>query len=180
MMAADLRSRGVEPNAVRPDPTPQNAAEAAAARLLGRLEADAARAERELGAPELDEVVRAAEGRLDDAERALWEERVARSPELARRAGALARFAAEAYPERARIVALPAARRRDAAPRVGWLGWAAAAAAALAVVLVGTGGPTEEAAEAFAPTSPPATELVFADGFEHGDPSSWSTVSPSG
>jgi hypothetical protein len=158
-------------------PTPAEAAHASE-RWLARLQAGLDSEERALEAADLEEVVRAAEHRQAEDERALWEERVARQPELARRAAELAAFGAEAYPEGARVLAFPGAPARTAAP---WLGWAAAAAAVLLAILLRPDAPTITPQELQAGPAPdlPA-ETLFADGFEGGDPSSWAAVSSSG
>jgi len=182
MMAPNFQSSRAEKSAVTPDPPTPNRAETAAERWLARLDATLAAEERGLEPADFDQVARAAEHRLDADERPLWEERVARNPELALRAADLGRFRAEAYPESARVLAFPSLVRHAAAP---WLGWAAAAAAVLLAVLLRSSAPTLAPEELQAgPTSEPSSstpgETLFSDGFENGDPSSWTAVSSSG
>ena len=183
MIGPDLQSSGSEKLPMPPaDPTrpTDRAAEAAAelwlARLAGELEAEE-RALEPADFADFEGIVRAAEHGLDEGERALWQERVARHPELARRAAELAAFRAEAYPQGARVLAFPRGSRATGP----WLGWAAAAAALLLAVLLRSNAPTfvpEDLQAGPAPVN--REEPVFFDGFEGGDPSSWTAVSSSG
>jgi hypothetical protein len=136
-----------------------------AERLLAGFATDLAAEERALGAVEPDELAAVADGRLDAAALAVWQERVARRPELAARAEDLAAFRRQAYPEPARVRAFPAARR------TAWR-WAAGIAAALLVALLGWARTQER-------SSPPPAQSIFSDGFESGDASRWATDSPS-
>jgi hypothetical protein len=136
-----------------------------AERLLAGFAADLAAEERALGPVEPDELAAAADGGLDAAALAVWQERVARRPELAARVEDLAVFRREAYPEPARLVIFPRAQR------TAWR-WAAALAAALLVALLGWARTRER-------SSPPPAQSIFSDGFESGDASRWATDSPS-
>jgi hypothetical protein len=183
MIGPDLQSSRSENLPMRPsEPTrnPSSPEVAAAERWLAGLEAVLEAEERALEPAGFEEVARAAEHALEEGERALWEERVARRPELARRAADLAAFRAEAYPERARVLVFP----RASSPAVGpWLGWAAAAAALLLAVILQSNGPglaPEDLQAGPAPPAAPAGQPLFVDGFEAGDPSSWTSVSTSG
>jgi hypothetical protein len=155
----------------------------AARRLLTEsLVAELAAEERALGPAEFEELAAAVEGTLDAPARAVWEERLARDPGLARRAAELSAFAREAWPQ-----AAPAPRRAPLAWR-----WAAGVAAALllALLVAGRGGEqprhapaavpaTGVAAALPAPSTPAPAATIFADGFESGDASRW-VSSPSG
>lgn len=147
--------------------------------LLSGFVATLARTERELDEPGFEEFCRAVEGDLDATEEALWAERIARSPELVARAEALARFRAEIAAPAGNVLEF---RRKPA--RVAWSGWLAAAALLLFAVSL-------RETPAFVDAPVPATasaphqldwsdEQLFVDGFEVGDASSWSTVTPAG
>jgi len=138
------------------------------------------REERALETPSFDELVAASEEELDEGEASLWAERTTRDPGLASRAAALARFRAEAYPEIGRLIVLP--RRRVPIRRLGWFVAAAGVLLAMVVGLSGGSrqGPARIEAHRAAPAAPPASDVLFQDGFEQGDSSSWSAVSSSG
>jgi len=180
MIRPDSRSPPREGEAVnRPDMTlptsssPQG--DENARRLLAELGRQLAEEERLLEAPEFEEIAAAAEGGQDEAEKLLWEEQVARSPQLAGRAAALAAFRA-AQPSTGRLLTFSA--RGAASP---WFAWGAAAAALLVAALVvwkdSTPAPAPTAARAVAPQS---NEVLFADGFESGNLGDWTSATPSG
>lgn len=156
-------------------PTPPDRQDAAE-RWLESLARSIDREERQLEAPDFDEILAAAEGRLDESEALVWEERTNRDPQLAARVDELSRFRAAAYPETGIVVPFREPHRR------GWrIGALAAAAALLVAVMLGlaiserrSGGPS--AVE----RAPSSAQELFHDGFEAGDPSAWSAVSNSG
>ena len=139
--------------------------ESSAERLLAGFAVDLAGEERALGPVEPDELAAAADGRLDAAALAVWQERMARSPKLAARVEDLAAFRREAYAETPRELTLPRLQRNS------WR-WAAALAAALLVALLGWARTQQR-------SSPPPDQSIFSDGFESGDASRWATGSPS-
>jgi anti-sigma factor RsiW len=189
MIGPDPRSRGAEQRLVRaPDPTrptppvPAPLPVDLAARAERALLDFAAALRREAEGPEgadFDLLSRAVDGELDPAERALWEERVARDPHLARRAESLAAFRAELGDGTARVLEF---RRKPA--RLSLAGWAAAAAVLLLAVLLREA-PRLAREHGSASAAAPrlldwSGEQLFADGFEAGDASGWSSVAPSG
>lgn len=152
-----------------------NPASPAVEHLLAGFAAELAAAERALGPVEPDELADAADGRLDAGALAVWEERVARRPELAARAGDLAELRRLADAEPARALAFPRARR------IGWR-WAAGIAAALLVALLGWARTGERSLRSAGGevAAPSPAQPIFSDGFESGDASRWSTSPATG
>jgi len=140
------------------------------ARELGRQLQDAELALDDV-AP--DELVAAAEGAQDEPERLLWEERVVRQPELARRAAELAAFIAAARPGARRSLAARWPRRPT---QSRWFAPLAAAAALLVALLLSLATPAPRPRPTSAATPPPAVtnRVLFANGFESGNLQSWS------
>ena len=122
-----------------------------------------------------DELCRAVDGELDESESALWTERLAHDPGLGRRAADLDRFRAE-LAKNGRVLSF----RRPPA-RVSLSGWLAAAAVLLLAVSVREVPKiVDEHGSLRAAAASMFEEEVFADGFEAGEASGWSSVSPSG
>jgi hypothetical protein len=156
----------------RPDPSHPLASPArrqAAERLLRELAGQLESEELALEEPGFDELAAAAEGTQDEPGRLLWAERVARDPELAERAAALAAFCAT-VPTRSILRFFP---RRPAMTR--WGAPLAAAAALLVALLLRWANPTPVPApvQATAPPPPAAHRILFADGFESGSLRDW-------
>ena len=179
MIGPDLRSREAEERAVTP-PSPDPQSTPTAGRALEAFAASLRRESEQVGPGGVDEagfdeLCRAVDGELDEAEAALWTERLAHDPGLARRAADLERFRAELAPS-GRVLSF----RRPPA-RVSLSGWLAAAAVLLLAVsvreipkIVAEHGSLRAAADRL------FEEEVFADDFEAGEASGWSSASPSG
>jgi hypothetical protein len=165
-----------------PRTTAADRREEAASRLLGALATDLAAEERALEAPDFELLASASEGRLDETERALWDEHVARDPSLASRAAAIAELTAAAYPPgrpTAKLVPFrdPATNRRQGSsrPAAGWLAVAAAALGAIGLSYLLARPPLAEAPTVSKQAAPAESrQLLFEDGFEGGDADSWS------
>jgi hypothetical protein len=162
--------------------------EESANRLLGALANDLAAEERALEEPDFEFLANAAEGGLDDTERAVWDELVARDPSLGSRAAAIAELAAAAYPAgqpAARVVPFgdSATNRRQGSsrPAAGWLAVAAAALGAIGLSYLLSRAPIAETPTVSNQATPTESrQLLFEDGFEGGDAGSWSATTDPG
>jgi hypothetical protein len=173
-----MNPRPTDPPPLPPVFRPADAEGAGARRALAGFVASL-RTERDgLEAPDFEELARAVDGDLDLGERELWQERVAADPELGRRAAELAQFRA-AIGESGSVV--PFGRPPG---RVSLSGWLAAAAVLLFVVAIREVPELVSKYGSLRAAAPRVFDLrdepVFADGFEGGDASSWSTSSPAG